>query len=170
MGRAEPGFRVKMFVASSRFVVRDGMEVEVRLAFRSRPDLVDDPSGFHRMDVPRRIDRPDAFCPMSWWADAVLYHRTERSPRAIIILGLDPRIGGHGHRAIPGGTLRASPDARIKPRRDDRRTVGRSFGRLVLFRWSHEMHGYRASDAGIPTWLKPVAGSVVMRNLARIAE
>jgi heme-degrading monooxygenase HmoA len=45
------------------------MEEEVRLAFRSRPHVVDQAPGFQRMDVLRPLGRPEEFWLMTWWTD-----------------------------------------------------------------------------------------------------
>lgn len=58
-----------MFVALSRFVVRNGMEEDVRSAFQERPHLVDDEPGFIRMEVFRPLDHPEEFWLMTWWED-----------------------------------------------------------------------------------------------------
>ena len=42
---------IPAYVSISRFRVRNGMEEEVAEAFRARPHLVDDASGFIRMEV-----------------------------------------------------------------------------------------------------------------------
>ena len=55
-----------MFVAHSRFVVANGMEDEVRKAFRERPHLVDSVSGFIRMEVLSPADRPQEFWLMTY--------------------------------------------------------------------------------------------------------
>jgi heme-degrading monooxygenase HmoA len=68
-----------MFVASSRFVVQNGMEEEVRLAFRSRPHIVDHASGFMRMEVLRPLDRPQEFWLMTWWTDETSFSDWHRS-------------------------------------------------------------------------------------------
>ena len=44
----------------SRFTVANGMEDEVRQAFRDRPHLVDDAPGFVRMEVLSPVDDPPA--------------------------------------------------------------------------------------------------------------
>jgi hypothetical protein len=46
------------FVALSRFVVANGMEAEVKAAFRERPHLVDRTAAFVRMEVLCPLDRP----------------------------------------------------------------------------------------------------------------
>lgn len=58
-----------MFVAISRFVVRNGMEDAVRTAFSDRPHLVDQAAGFIRMEVLRPLDAPEEFWLMTWWDD-----------------------------------------------------------------------------------------------------
>ena len=49
------------------------MEEEVRLAFRSRPHLVDSAPGFRRMEVLRPLDKPEEFWLMTWWTDEASY-------------------------------------------------------------------------------------------------
>lgn len=67
------------FIASSRFVVGNGMAEEVRLAFQSRPHLVDDAPGFCRMAVLRPLDTPDEFWLLTWWTDEASYVTWHRS-------------------------------------------------------------------------------------------
>ena len=57
------------FMASSRFVVRNGMQEQVCEAFRTRPHLVDAAAGFCRMEVLRPLDAPEEFWLMTWWTD-----------------------------------------------------------------------------------------------------
>ncbi len=63
------------FCASSRFVVRNGMEEQVRLAFVARPHLVDVATGFCRMEVMRPLDKPEEFWLMTWWTDEAAFVR-----------------------------------------------------------------------------------------------
>ena len=63
------------FCASSRFVVRNGMEEEVRQAFVARPHLVDVAAGFCRMEVMRPLDKPEEFWLMTWWTDEAAFVR-----------------------------------------------------------------------------------------------
>ncbi len=56
-----------MFVAISQFTVANGMEGEVREAFRRRPHLVDSAPGFVRMEVLCPRDEPAAFWLMTFW-------------------------------------------------------------------------------------------------------
>lgn len=57
------------FCASSRFLVRNGMEKDVRLAFQSRPHLVDSAPGFCRMEVMQPVEDQKEFWLMTWWTD-----------------------------------------------------------------------------------------------------
>jgi heme-degrading monooxygenase HmoA len=61
------------FVAMSRFVIANGMEHEVKAAFRGRPGLVDHASGFLRMDVLSPLDAPGEIWIMTYWTDADSY-------------------------------------------------------------------------------------------------
>lgn len=58
-----------MFVASRRFIVRNGMQEEVRQAFLARPRIVDNAPGFQRMEVLRLLDKLEKFWLLTWWTD-----------------------------------------------------------------------------------------------------
>lgn len=68
-----------MFVALSRFVVRNGMEKDVRAAFRDRPHLVDGAPGFVRMEVLSPLGRPEEFWLVTWWDDEASFDAWHRS-------------------------------------------------------------------------------------------
>lgn len=68
-----------MFVALSRFVVRNGMEDEVRTAFEERPHLVDLAPGFIRMEVLRPRERAEEFWLMTWWEDEASFDTWHKS-------------------------------------------------------------------------------------------
>jgi heme oxygenase (mycobilin-producing) len=80
------------FVALSRFVVANGMEAEVKAAFRARPHRVDRAAGFVRMEVLCPLDRPQEIWLVTHWRCADDYRAWHR---------------GHGyresHRGIPKG-------------------------------------------------------------------
>ena len=57
----------------SRFVVRNGMEEQVRQAFADRPHRVDSVPGFCRMEVLRPLENPEEFWLMTWWTDEAAY-------------------------------------------------------------------------------------------------
>ena len=56
-----------MFVVISQFTVANGMEEEVREAFRRRPHLVDQAPGFLRMEVVSPREEPASFWLLTWW-------------------------------------------------------------------------------------------------------
>ncbi len=58
-----------MFVAISRFLVKNGMESEVREAFRARPHQVDGADGFIRMEVLTPRERSAEFWLLTFWED-----------------------------------------------------------------------------------------------------
>ncbi len=62
-----------MIVATSRFVVANGLEGAVRDAFRARPHRVDDAPGFVKMEVLVPQDDPREFWLMTWWTDLPSY-------------------------------------------------------------------------------------------------
>ena len=68
-----------MFIASSRFVVANGMAGEVREAFRTRPHLVDGAPGFVRMEVLSPLQAPEEFWLITWWRDEASYRAWHRS-------------------------------------------------------------------------------------------
>ena len=59
-----------MILAISRFRVANGMEAEVREAFRNRPRLVEDAPGFLGMEVLTDRDDPSVFYLHTRWTDA----------------------------------------------------------------------------------------------------
>jgi len=80
------------FVALSRFTIANGMEAEVRQAFRDRPHQVDGAVGFLRMEVLAPVDAPGEIWLFTWWTDEASYRTWHR---------------GHeyrdAHRGIPRG-------------------------------------------------------------------
>ena len=58
-----------MFVALSRFQIANGMEGEVKEAFRNRPHLVEDAPGFLRLEVLSPVDHRDEIWLFTYWAD-----------------------------------------------------------------------------------------------------
>jgi len=73
------GAGVAGFVALSKFVIANGMMEEVKNAFRHRPHLVDDASGFVRMEVMVPFDNPDELWLVTYWADEESYRVWHRS-------------------------------------------------------------------------------------------
>jgi heme-degrading monooxygenase HmoA len=62
-----------MFVALSKFEVANGMIEQVKSAFVNRPHLVDNASGFIRMDVISPLDRPNEIWLVTYWTDESSY-------------------------------------------------------------------------------------------------
>ncbi len=67
------------FVALSKFVVANGMMEEVKQAFRDRPHLVDDASGFVKMEVMVPFDNPAELWLVTYWTDEESYRVWHRS-------------------------------------------------------------------------------------------
>ena len=67
------------FVAISRFVVANGMEAEVREAFRNRPHRVDGADGFVRMDVLSPQSQPAEFWLVTYWTEERHFRAWHRS-------------------------------------------------------------------------------------------
>jgi len=68
-----------MFLAISRFSVANGLDDEVRQAFRTRPHRVDEAPGFLRMEVANPIGDPAEFWLLTWWQDEASFHAWHRS-------------------------------------------------------------------------------------------
>lgn len=66
-------------VVISQFVVANGMDEDVRHAFRNRPHLVDDAAGFLRMEVFSPVDQPASFWLMTFWENAESFETWHRS-------------------------------------------------------------------------------------------
>ncbi|GAB6052626.1 hypothetical protein JCM17960_14460 [Magnetospira thiophila] len=67
------------YVASSRFVVIEGLEDTVKAAFRNRPRLVDSAPGFLRMDVISPDDHPQEIWLLTYWTDKSSYDKWHKS-------------------------------------------------------------------------------------------
>jgi heme-degrading monooxygenase HmoA len=67
------------YVSISRFRVKNGMEVAVADAFRSRPHLVDDAPGFVRMEVLTPAEDDAEFWLLTWWTDEESFRTWHRS-------------------------------------------------------------------------------------------
>ena len=62
-----------MFVALSRFTIRNGMDAEVRQAFTARPHLVDKSVGFLGMQVMSPVENPAEIWLLTRWTDEQSY-------------------------------------------------------------------------------------------------
>lgn len=69
----------ELFVALSKFVVANGMETEVKAAFRARPHLVDSADGFVRMNVLSPKDRLSEIWLVTYWKDEESFRRWHKS-------------------------------------------------------------------------------------------
>jgi heme oxygenase (mycobilin-producing) len=95
------------FVALSRFTVANGMEAEVKAAFRARPHLVDNVAGFRRMDVISPCDRPQEIWLLTFWEDrqsfeewhhSHLYHDAHRGiPKGLKLVPGETKITNFEH-------------------------------------------------------------------------
>jgi len=74
----QPGMARPMFVALSRFTIRNGMTPEVRAAFQDRPHLVDGEPGFIRMEVMSPTDDPAEIWLVTHWTDEASYRAWHR--------------------------------------------------------------------------------------------
>ncbi len=80
------------FVALSRFVIKNEMELEVREAFRNRPHLVDDAPGFLRMEVLSPQDDAHEIWLMTFWTDEASFRTWHHS-----------HLYRESHKGIPKG-------------------------------------------------------------------
>jgi heme-degrading monooxygenase HmoA len=80
------------FAALSRFVIANGMEAEVKAAFRARPHLVDNAEGFRRMDVISPLARPQEIWLLTFWTDRKSFEAWHHS-----------HMYHDSHRGIPKG-------------------------------------------------------------------
>lgn len=87
------------FLALSKFRVRNGMEDEVREAFRRRPHLVDDADGFVRMDVVSPTADAREFWLLTYWRDEESFRAWHRS-----------HLYRDSHAGVPHG-LKLDPEA-----------------------------------------------------------
>ena len=92
-----------MFVAHSRFTIRNNMTDEVRAAFRDRAHLVDSAPGFLRMEVMSPLDAPDEIWLFTHWADEPSYRAWHRS-----------HAYHESHRGIPKGLKLVPRSAQIR--------------------------------------------------------
>jgi len=88
-----------MFVALSRFTIRNDMAAQVRQAFSARPHLVDAAQGFVGMQVMSPVENPAEIWLVTRWTDEQSY-RTWHSSHAY----------HESHSGIPKG-LKLVPDS-----------------------------------------------------------
>lgn len=87
--RSEPSLG---FVALSRFVIANGMNAEVKMAFRDRPHLVDKSPGYLRMEVISPLNQPDEIWLITFWTDQASFQSWHHS-----------HAYRESHRGIPKG-------------------------------------------------------------------
>jgi heme-degrading monooxygenase HmoA len=68
-----------MFVALSRFTIRNGMAEEVRNAFSARPHLVDEAHGFLGMQVMSPVENPAEIWLVTRWTNEQSYRTCHKS-------------------------------------------------------------------------------------------
>ena len=67
------------FAAVSRFAVANGMEREVKEAFKNRPHMVDSTPGFTRMEVMCPQDDPSEIWLLTFWTDEASFRSWHHS-------------------------------------------------------------------------------------------
>ena len=88
-----------MFLAVSRFKVKNNMQEEVKEAFSRRPHLVDNVAGFFDMEVYIPQDDDSEFWLLTRWTDESAFHAWHKSEAHHI-----------SHKGIPKG-LKLDPSA-----------------------------------------------------------
>lgn len=68
-----------MFVALSRFTIRNNMDQQVRQAFVDRPHLVDSAPGFVGMQVMSPVEDPAEIWLVTRWTDEQSFHAWHKS-------------------------------------------------------------------------------------------
>jgi heme-degrading monooxygenase HmoA len=68
-----------MFVALSKFTIANDKTGEVKTAFQNRPHLVEQATGFLRMDVLSPVDNPNEIWLITYWQDENSYQLWHRS-------------------------------------------------------------------------------------------
>lgn len=108
-----------MIVAISRFVVRNGMEEEVRRAFEDRPRRVESEPAFLGLEV---LQQGPEFVLLTRWTDEASFRQWHRSPKH-----------KEAHELIPAG-LKLDPKGTqlIVGERIDAATTGGDAGRALL--------------------------------------
>jgi len=91
------------FVATSRFVIANGMEDEVKTAFRNRLGLVDSAQGFLRMDVLSPMDRPQEIWLLTFWENEECYETWHHS-----------HVYHDSHKGIPKGLKLVPAETEIR--------------------------------------------------------
>ncbi|MEJ6020891.1 antibiotic biosynthesis monooxygenase family protein [Ramlibacter sp. PS4R-6] len=80
------------FSALSRFTIANGMQREVKEAFRQRPHLVDGAPGFVRMEVLSPLEQPEEIWLLTFWTDRASFENWHHS-----------HLYRDSHRGIPRG-------------------------------------------------------------------
>ena len=77
--RRKIGKQIPMFVALSRFTIRNDMAEAVRQAFSGRPHLVDQAQGFLGMQVMSPVENPAEIWLVTRWRDEQSYRTWHKS-------------------------------------------------------------------------------------------
>ena len=93
----------KMFIALSQFTVANNMAAEVRNAFVDRPHLVDDASGFIRLEVISPLDNKDEIWLLTYWRDEESFKTWHHS-----------HLYHDSHKGIPKGLKLIPKSARLR--------------------------------------------------------
>jgi heme oxygenase (mycobilin-producing) len=92
-----------MFVVLSKFVVANGMSMQVKRAFAERPHLVDSALGFLRLDVMSPADNRDEIWLLTYWEDESSYSNWHRG-----------HLYRESHKLIPEGLKLVPKSSQIR--------------------------------------------------------
>lgn len=68
-----------MFIALSKFVIANDMASEVKIAFKNRPHLVENSSGFIRLEVLSPRENPNEIWLLTYWNSEQSYQSWHHS-------------------------------------------------------------------------------------------
>ncbi len=81
-----------MIAVISKFTIENGMEIEVKYAFKNRPQMVENAAGYIKMDVISPLDNPSEIQLITYWqsvTDFESWHKLHlRSSHQLIPKGL----------------------------------------------------------------------------------
>ena len=98
-----PDQLIKMFIALSQFTVANDMTAEVKNAFIDRPHLVDNASGFIRLEVISPLDNKDEIWLLTYWRDEESFKTWHHS-----------HLYHDSHKGIPKGLKLVPKSARLR--------------------------------------------------------
>ena len=93
----------RMFIALSQFTIANDMRSDVKEAFIDRPHLVDNASGFIRLEVISPLDNKDEIWLLTYWRDEESFRTWHHS-----------HLYHDSHKGIPRGLKLVPKSARLR--------------------------------------------------------